>query len=63
MEWKCMRYVNIEPEVEEMYHISLDPLESNNLVNDVKYKGIRDQMAGRYEQKYPSVLHSRAGAR
>jgi arylsulfatase A-like enzyme len=62
-EWKYIRYVNIEPEVEELYHISIDPLESNNLANDPKYMGIRDQLAGRYEQKYPSVFHSPAGAR
>jgi arylsulfatase A-like enzyme len=48
-EWKYIRYVNIEPEVEELYHISLDPKESVNLINDLKYKGIRDQLIGKYE--------------
>ena len=48
-EWKYLRYVNIEPEVEELYHISLDTRESTNLAKDPKYKGIRDQMAGRYD--------------
>ncbi len=48
-EWKYIRYVNIEPEVEELYHISQDPRESTNLAKDPKYKAIRDQMAGRYD--------------
>ena len=26
-EWKYIRYLNVEPEVEEMYHIKTDPME------------------------------------
>jgi arylsulfatase A-like enzyme len=62
-DWKYIRYINIEPEVVELYHISLDPLETNNLANDAKYRGIKDQLAAMYEQKYPSDFHSPAGAR
>ncbi len=47
-EWKYIRYINVEPEVEEMYNISLDPLESKNLANDVNYKEIKDELVERY---------------
>ena len=47
-EWKYIRYVNVEPEVEELYNIKVDPLESNNLANDVNYVQINDQLKERY---------------
>jgi len=47
-EWKYIRYVNAEPEVEEMYHIRVDPLESHNLANDTNYIEIKDQLQKRY---------------
>jgi len=33
-EWKYIRYVNVEPEVEEMYNIATDPMELYNLINN-----------------------------
>ena len=47
-EWKYIRYVNVEPEVEEMYHIRVDPLESHNLADDTNYIEIKDQLRERY---------------
>jgi hypothetical protein len=48
-EWKYIRYVNVEPEVEEMYNIKTDPLESNNLIDDPKYAEIKKQLRKRYD--------------
>jgi len=47
-EWKYIRYVNVEPEVEEMYHISTDPFESHNLINDTDYFEIKKHLKERY---------------
>jgi arylsulfatase A-like enzyme len=48
-EWKYIRYTNVTPAVEEMYHIKTDPLESHNLINDTKYNSIRNQLRERYD--------------
>lgn len=48
-EWKYIRYVNVEPEVEEMYHIKADPLETKNLADDANYKEIKDELKIRYD--------------
>ncbi len=53
-EWKYIRYINVEPEVEELYNIRVDPLESNNLANDVNYVEIKDQL----KEKYNYYLNS-----
>jgi arylsulfatase A-like enzyme len=53
-EWKYIRYVNAEPEVEEMYHIKVDPLESHNLADDVHYADIKKQL----QQRYDAYLHT-----
>jgi arylsulfatase A-like enzyme len=55
-EWKYIRYINVEPEIEEMYHIKVDPLESHNLANDVNYIEIKKQLRERYNY-YLSSLH------
>ena len=47
-EWKYIRYVNVEPEIEEMYHIKVDPLESHNLANDANYIEIKKQLQESY---------------
>jgi len=47
-EWKYIRYVNVDPEVEEMYNIKTDPQESHNLANDPKYAPIKKQLRKRY---------------
>jgi len=48
-EWKYIRYVNVEPEVEEIYNIRKDPLELHNLINDDNYTEIRNQLRERYD--------------
>lgn len=47
-DWKYIRYVNVEPEVEEMYYLKEDPLEANNLANDSKYDENIKQLRERY---------------
>lgn len=56
-EWKYIRYVNVEPEVEELYHIKVDPLEAHNLAKDVKYAQIKKQLRNRYDD-YLRTLQS-----
>jgi len=45
--WKYIRYVNVSPEVEEMYHIKVDPLETRNLADDPNYSDVRDDLRRR----------------
>lgn len=47
--WKYIRYVNVEPEVEELYHLEDDPLESQNLAQDPEYVEIKEQLRERYD--------------
>jgi arylsulfatase A-like enzyme len=54
-EWKYIRYVNVEPEVEEMYHLKEDPLESRNLANDAEYSEIKGQLRERYDHYMDSL--------
>jgi arylsulfatase A-like enzyme len=54
-EWKYIRYINVEPEIEEMYHIKVDPLESHNLANDVSYIEIKKQLQERYNYYLSSL--------
>ena len=55
-EWKYIRYINVEPEVEEMYNIRTDPVESHNLANDTDYTEIRNQLRKRYDYYLNSLL-------
>jgi len=54
-EWKYIRYINVEPEVEELYNVRVDPMESNNLANDVNYIEIKDQLKKRYNYYLKSM--------
>ena len=54
-EWKYIRYVNVEPEIEEMYHIKVDPLESHNLANHADYIEIKNQLLERYNYYLSSL--------
>ena len=47
-DWKYIRYIDVEPEVEELYHISVDPFESQNLADDVNYIEVKDHLQERY---------------
>lgn len=48
-EWKYIRYINVEPEVEEIYHIKVDPMEVQNLAKDENYSEIKDHLRKRYD--------------
>ena len=48
-EWKYIRYINIDPEVEELYNIKVDPFESENLINNPDYFDVRDQLRKTYD--------------
>jgi arylsulfatase A-like enzyme len=47
-EWKYIRYLNVTPEVEELYHLKSDPLECENLISDPDYQTIADQIRNTY---------------
>jgi arylsulfatase A-like enzyme len=47
-DWKYIRYVNIEPEVEEMYNLSTDPMEMKNLIYDKQFMNIKNGLMKRY---------------
>jgi hypothetical protein len=51
--------VNVEPEVEEMYHMIDDPLESNNLAHDPNYLEVKDQLLERYNYYLGSLQESK----
>ncbi|MQY77736.1 MAG: hypothetical protein GH151_00845 [Bacteroidetes bacterium] len=38
----------MEPEVEEIYNLKEDPLESQNLINDTNYIEIKNHLLERY---------------
>ena len=48
-EWKYIRYVNAGPEVEEMYHVSVDPMETENLADDGNFIEIKSDLVSKYE--------------
>jgi len=54
-EWKYIRYVNVEPEVEELYHIMVDPMETRNLANVEEYQEIKRQLRERYDHYLGSL--------
>lgn len=60
--WKYIRYVNMSPEVEALYHLKDDPDESHNLADDVNYRDIKRQLRDRYET-YLRTLQTRARGR
>ena len=47
-DWKYIRYVNVEPEVEEMYDLNSDPMELKNLINDQNLANARAKLRKRY---------------
>lgn len=47
-EWKYIRYVNVDPEVEEIYNIRIDPFETDNLINDPEYINVKEDLLKRY---------------
>ena len=54
-EYKFIRYHETQPLVEELYRISDDPLEANNLIGEPAYSDIADDMRSRldsFEEQY-----------
>lgn len=47
-DWKYIRYLSTEPELEELYHLGDDPLESKNLANDPRFHDIKAGLKERY---------------
>lgn len=47
-DWKYIRYINAEPEVEALYHLADDPFEQNNLVADPEAAKVLEQMRSQY---------------
>jgi arylsulfatase A-like enzyme len=43
-EWKYIRYVNVNPIVEEIYNLRTDPLETNNLIDRKEFVPERDDL-------------------
>jgi len=48
-EWKYIRYVNVEPEVEEMYHLKTDPGETRNLAGIPEHEETLKHLRERYD--------------
>jgi arylsulfatase A-like enzyme len=48
-EWKYIRYVNIEPEVEEMYNLIVDPLEMKNLIDNEDFIKVKNDLRKRFD--------------
>ena len=46
-DWKYIRYINTESEVEELYHLRNDPLEMKNLIDDRGFIDIKNNMRER----------------
>jgi len=48
-DWKYIRYINVEPEVEEMYNLSTDPLEMKNLIDDKDFIKVKNDLREKYK--------------
>jgi arylsulfatase A-like enzyme len=53
--WKYIRYVDVEPEVEQLYHLETDPLEANDLVHDPLHAATRQRLRERYDRYVESL--------
>jgi arylsulfatase A-like enzyme len=54
-DWKYIRYVNVEQEVEEMYDLKKDPMESNNLARDPDFEEVKAELKMRYDHYINSL--------
>ena len=46
--WKYIRYINVKPEIEEMYNLRTDPLEMKNLIGDKDFIKVKIYLRERY---------------
>ncbi len=49
-DWKYIRYLNVDPEIEELYHLATDPMESRNLIHDPAHAETRERLRDRYDE-------------
>ncbi len=56
-DWKYIRYVNTDPEVEQLYHLKTDPHEAKDLSKDSRHAEDLKRMRKRYEH-YRKKLQS-----
>ncbi|MBC6368331.1 sulfatase [Algoriphagus sp. AK58] len=56
--WKYFRYIN-DPSHEELYDLSVDPLEKNNLADDPAFQTILQELRTRMEKKIAAYLKNR----
>jgi arylsulfatase A-like enzyme len=56
--WKYFRYINA-PDWEELYDLSIDPLEQNNLAQDPEYQSILKGLKKKLEQRVDGFLKER----
>jgi arylsulfatase A-like enzyme len=56
--WKYFRYIN-DPGHEELYDLSVDPLEINNLASDPAHQTILKKLRGRMKKKIAGYLKDR----
>ena len=54
-DWKYIRYINVEPETEELYNLRKDPLEMINLIDDKNYTGVKDDLDKKLKHYLSSV--------
>jgi len=53
--WKYIHYVNVEPEVEEMYNLGSDPMEMNNLIDNKNFIHVKNDLVNRYKNYMKSI--------
>lgn len=56
--WKYLRYIN-DPGHEELYDLSVDPMEINNLIADPKHQKLITQLRQKLEEKVSSYVQTR----
>ena len=53
--WKYIHYVNVEPEVEEMYNLGSDPMEMKNLIDNKNFIHVKNDLVNRYKNYMKSI--------
>lgn len=55
-EWKYFVYYEHQPRIEELYHLSNDPLEQDNLASKPEYKGTLQQLRKQCQAMYEEIV-------
>ena len=56
--YKYIKYLNVEPEIEELYDLKSDPMESRNLINNTQYSNVKERLRKRCRQQVNSIVHT-----